>query len=434
MNGECNSDNLDLSQEQRMQIVQNLQAQIKLAKANSVYMANLSALEKNYALELIERELRESVNFLVDANQKDLQNPDNADLSPALKDRLMLNSERVMSIANAVRKLINIKDPVNEILDGWQHPKGMQITKIRVPIGVVGIIYEARPNVTVDAIALAIKSGNAAVLRGSRQAWHTNLAIMQVIERALEQTSVPFQAIQYLKDQSREGCKVLLKASNEIDLVIPRGSESLNQFVLENATVPVMGAGGGLCHTYIDQDADIEKAVAVVVNAKVQRPSVCNSCESILVHEDIAEDVLGSLIQALIKNDVEIFADTKIIKEFPFLKEANEKNYQTEYLDLKVSLKTVANIEEAVEHINAHSTGHSEAIITEDIQSAEFFKKMIQSACVYVNVSTRFTDGEEFGYGAEMGISTGKLHARGPIGLKELCTYKFLIDGDGQTK
>jgi glutamate-5-semialdehyde dehydrogenase len=434
MSSECATDNLDLNQEERADIVKKLNLQIKKARKTAVLMANLSESDKNYALELIERELRESINYIVEANKQDLNSPDNVDLNNTMKDRLMLNADRIMGMANAVRQIINMKDPVHENLGGWQHPNGMTITKLRVPLGVIGIIYEARPNVTTDAIALAIKSGNGVVLRGSRQAWNTNLAIMEVVSKALEQTNVPVDAIQYLADQSREGCKVLLRAQGDIDLVIPRGGEGLNKFVTDNSLIPVMGAGGGLCHTYIDQYADIEKAVSIAINAKVQRPSVCNSCESILIHQEIKEEVLAPLVDALVKNGVEIYADQAVRTQFPFVKEATDENYATEYLDLKVSMKVVDSIEEAVDHINFYSTGHSEAIITDDLNSADYFKRMVGSACVYVNASTRFTDGEEFGYGAEMGISTGKLHARGPVGAKELCTYKFIIEGKGQTR
>jgi glutamate-5-semialdehyde dehydrogenase len=434
MSSDCATDSQDLSQEQRAELISKLNDQIKLAKKNAIFMANISEADKNYALDLLERELRESTHYIVEANKQDLNNPDNAGLSNTMKDRLMLNTERIMSMANGIRKIINMKDPVNEVLDGWQHPNGMRITKISVPIGVIGIIYEARPNVTTDAIALAIKSGNAVVLRGSRQAWNTNLAIMEVVYRALKQTKIPMDAIQYLGDKSREGCKVLLRAQGNIDLVIPRGGESLNKFVMDNSLIPVMGAGGGICHTYVDQFADIEKAVAIAINAKVQRPSVCNSCETILVHQDIKDEILPVLVDELVKHGVEIFADQAVRSQFPFVKEATDENYATEYLDLKVSMKVVENVEEAVKHINFYSTGHSETIVTDDIQSADYFKRMVGSACVYVNASTRFTDGDEFGYGAEMGISTGKMHARGPIGARELCTYKFIIEGKGQTR
>lgn len=433
--GDCTEkDSSLISEEERVQISKALIEQMKTAKKQSIEMSLLSAAEKNYALELIERELRESVNFIIEANKKDLNNPDNADLTNALKDRLMLNNDRIMSMANGVRQITNIKDPIGEILDGWQHPNGMRIKKIRVPLGVVGIIYEARPNVTTDAVALAIKSGNSAVLRGSKQAYNTNLAIMEVVNRALKETKIPKGAIQYLNDKSREGCKLLLKAKGIVDLVIPRGGESLNKFVSENSLIPVMGAGGGVCHVYIDQFADIDKAVDIAINAKTHRPSVCNSCETILIHSDIKDQVLDLLISALIKKNVKIYADSVIQSSFPFLEAATDDDWSREYLDLQVSMKVVNDIKEAIEHINTYSTNHSESIVTEDITSADLFTKMIDSACVYVNASTRFTDGEEFGYGAEMGISTQKMHARGPIGARELSSYKFIIEGNGQIR
>lgn len=416
------------------QLIAALTQQIKEAKIASPGMALLSEAQKNYALELVERELRESVSFILEANKKDLDNPENADLASAMKDRLLLNNERIMAMANGVRKITNMKDPVGMVLDGWQHPNGMRISKVRVPLGVIGIIYEARPNVTIDAIALAIKSGNAVVLRGSKQAWYTNQAIVEVIIRALKQTEIPVDAIQYLKDKSREGCKLILRAEGLIDLVIPRGGEILNKFVTDNAIIPVLGAGGGTCHVYIDQFADIDKAVAIAVNAKVSRPSVCNSCETILIHETIKDQVLPKLVEALLAKNVEIVGDQTLVTKFPFVTSATEEDWGKEYLDLKVSIKVVESIHEAIKHISHYSTGHSEAIVTEDLQSAELFKRMIDSACVYVNVSTRFTDGEEFGFGAEMGISTVKMHARGPIGAKELCSYKYIIEGNGQIR
>lgn len=433
MTSDC-CDNSLSSEQTNPQLMAALTQQIKDAKTASPMMVLLSESQKNFALELIERELRESVNYILEANAKDLDNPDNANLSPAMRDRLMLNSERIMSMANGVRKITNMKDPVGNVLDGWQHPNGMRITKVRVPLGVIGIIYEARPNVTTDAIALAIKSGNAVVLRGSKQAWFTNQAIVEVIMRALKQTEIPINAVQYLKDKSREGCKLILQAEGLIDLVIPRGGEVLNKFVTDNAIIPVLGAGGGTCHVYIDQFADFDKAIAIAVNAKVSRPSVCNACETILIHATVKDQILPRLVEALLSKNVEIIGDQELVDKFPFVTNATEEDWAKEYLDLKVSIKLVETIHEAIAHINNYSTGHSEAIITEDLQSAELFKRMIDSACVYVNASTRFTDGEEFGFGAEMGISTVKMHARGPIGAKELCSYKYIIEGNGQIR
>lgn len=408
--------------------------QIKSAKAATPILLSLSEIQRNSALELIERELLESSNYILEANLEDLNSSDNADLSTALKDRLKLDHKRIAGMAQGIRKVINIPDPVSRVLEGWKHPKGMKITKISVPLGVIGIIYEARPNVTTDAVALAIKSANACILRGSRQTWHTNNAIMDVIYRALRQSDFPAEAIQYLKDKSRDSAKLMLRAKDEINLVIPRGGEALKKFVIENSLIPVLGAGGGNCHIYIDSMADINKAIDIIINAKTQRPSVCNACESILIHADIKDEILPALVAELLKAGVEIIADQDIHVAFPFTTLATEHDWAMEYLDLKVSIKTVDSLDEAIDHINFYSNNHSEAIITEDIEAANIFTRMINSACVYVNASTRFTDGEEFGFGAEMGISTSNGYVRGPVGAKELCTYKYIIEGNGQTR
>ena len=408
--------------------------QIKSAKAATPVLLSLSEVQRNSALELIERELLESSNYILEANLEDLNSSDNADLSSALRDRLRLDHKRIAGMAQGIRKVINIADPVSRVLEGWKHPKGMKITKVSVPLGVIGIIYEARPNVTTDAVALSIKSANACVLRGSRQTWHTNNAIMDVIYRALRQSDFPIEAVQYLKDKSRDSAKLMLRAKDEINLVIPRGGEALKKFVIENSLIPVLGAGGGNCHIYIDSMADINKAIDIIINAKTQRPSVCNACESILIHSDIKDEVLPVLVAELLKSGVEIIADQDIHVAFPFTTLANESDWGTEYLDLKVSIKTVDSLDEAIDHINFYSNNHSEAIITEDIEAANIFTRMINSACVYVNASTRFTDGEEFGFGAEMGISTSTGYVRGPVGARELCTYKYIIEGNGQIR
>ncbi len=408
--------------------------QIKSAKAATPTLLSLSEIQRNSALELIERELLESSNYILEANLEDLNSSDNADLSTALRDRLKLDHKRIAGMAQGIRKVINIPDPVSRVLEGWKHPKGMKITKISVPLGVIGIIYEARPNVTTDAVSLAIKSANACILRGSRQTWHTNNAIMDVIYRALRQSDFPAEAIQYLKDKSRDSAKLMLRAKDEINLVIPRGGEALKKFVIENSLIPVLGAGGGNCHIYIDSMADINKAIDIIINAKTQRPSVCNACESILIHADIKDEILAALVAELLKAGVEIIADQDIHVAFPFTTLATEHDWAMEYLDLKVSIKTVDSLDEAIDHINFYSNNHSEAIITEDIEAANIFTRMINSACVYVNASTRFTDGEEFGFGAEMGISTSNGYVRGPVGAKELCTYKYIIEGNGQTR
>jgi glutamate-5-semialdehyde dehydrogenase len=411
-----------------------LTSQIKAAKLSTLSLISLSEIQRNSALELIERELLESSNYILEANQEDLNSPDNTDLTTALKDRLRLDHKRLIGMAQGIRKVINISDPISRVIEGWRHPKGMKISKVSVPIGVIGIIYEARPNVTTDAIALAIKSANACVLRGSRQTWHTNNAIMDVVYRALKQSDFPIEAVQYLKDKSRDSAKLMLRAKDEINLVIPRGGEALKKFVTENSLIPVLGAGGGNCHVYIDAEADIDKAVEIILNAKTQRPSVCNACESILIHADIKDEILPFLVQELLKSSVEIVADQDIHVLYPFTTLATELDWGLEYLDLKVSIKTVESLDAAIQHINFYSNNHSEAIITENINAAEKFTRMVNSACVYVNASTRFTDGEEFGFGAEMGISTSIGYVRGPIGAKELCTYKYIIEGNGQIR
>lgn len=419
-----------LSKEEEIQ----LQEQIKAARKASRKLANIKESDTNTALNLIERELLESVNYILEANKKDLAVADEEGMEAALKDRLTLSHDRLRAMAQGIRSIANLKEVRGQVIDGWLHPKGMRISQVRVPLGVIGIIYEARPNVTTDAVALAIKSGNGLVLRGSCHAWHSNNAIIDVVKRALEQTNLPQDAIQFLQCKSRDSAKLMLAAKDDIDLVIPRGGEGLNHFVMSNSLIPVLGAGGGNCHTYIDKDADLEKAIKVAVNAKTHRPSVCNSCESILVHEQIASKVLPPLLKELQSAGVEIVGDQTVQNLGQGIAAATDEDWATEYLDMKVSIKVVDSIDEAIEHINSNSTQHSEAIITESMEAALQFKQEIDSAAVYVNVSTRFTDGEEFGFGAEMGISTQKMHARGPIGLKELTTYKFIIEGEGQIK
>ncbi len=408
--------------------------QIKAARIASKRMAILGEIDKNQALGLIERELLESVEEIVSANKLDLEEARKNNTSAANIDRLTLNAQRIQGMAKGIRNIINIKEEIGRVEEGWTHPKGMRISKVRVPLGVIGIIYEARPNVTTDAIALAIKSGNGLVLRGSCHAWNSNLAIMAVVERALKQTNVPYEGIQFLQCKARESAKLMLSAKEYIDLVIPRGGEELNHFVTANSLIPVLGAGGGTCHTYIDETADLAKAIEIAYNAKVQRPSVCNSCETILVHKNIAKQTLTKLAARLREANVELIGDEQVQALVAGVQAATEEDWAKEYLDLKVAIKVVDSLEDAVDHINHYSTAHSDSIITENMANAEYFKRNIDSACVYVNVSTRFTDGEEFGFGAEMGISTQKMHARGPIGLRELCTYKYIIEGEGQTR
>ncbi len=406
--------------------------QIKTAKAFSRQLAVLGESDKNQALAMIKEALLAATDSILVANQIDIEEAKRNKTCSANLDRLLLNESRIQSMAQGISKVINIPEEIARVESGWRHPLGMRISRVRVPLGVIGIIYEARPNVTTDAVALAIKSANGLVLRGSCHAWHSNLAIMQVVSKTLAQTKVPAEAIQFLHCKTRDSGRVMLSAKDHIDLIIPRGGEELNRFVTENSSVPVLGAGGGTCHVYVDEYADLDKAIEISYNAKVSRPSVCNSCETILVHKSVAERFLAPLSKKL--ETVAIVGDKTVCALIPSASPAQEEDWHREYLDLKVSIKVVQSLEEAVEHINHYSTAHSESIVTENMSHAEYFKRMVDSACVYVNVSTRFTDGEEFGFGAEMGISTQKMHARGPIGLRELCTYKYIIEGEGQVR
>ena len=350
-------------------------------------------------------------------------------------DRLRLTEERIEGIADACLQLVNLEDPVGEILEGSVRPNGMRITKVRVPLGVAGIIYESRPNVTVDAAALCIKSGNAAILRGGKEAVHSNMVLMRLMQQALEACGFAGETVQLVEDTSREVATEMMRANEYIDVLIPRGGAGLIQAIVKNATVPVIETGTGNCHLYVDETADLAMAVAIADNGKTQRPSVCNALETCLVHSSVAETFLPELAKAFKSHQVEIRGceRTKEILGGSVVP-ATEEDYATEFLDYIISIKVVDSIEEAIEHIRKYSTGHSECIVTNNYHHAEQFQKEVDSACVYVNCSTRFTDGGEFGLGAEIGISTQKLHVRGPMGLKELTTQKYLINGTGQIR
>lgn len=368
---------------------------------------------------------------IVAANARDLRRFSREE---SLRDRLTLNQSRIAGIAEGLQKLISLPCPVGETIEEHTTETGLLISRVRVPFGVVGIIYEARPNVTADAIGLCLKSGNAVVLRGSKDAYETNEAIVSVIKDALRGGGFNPEFIQLIEDCSREGAAEFMRQKGNLDVLIPRGGAALIQSTLENANVPVIETGTGNCHIYLENSADIKKAVSILVNAKTQRTSVCNAAESLVVDRAFAEDHLPELVAALKNKGVEIVGDEQSRKICPEISPASENDFYTEYLALKISVKTVENIGEAIAFINEHSTGHSEAIVTENHENAERFLREIDSACVYVNASTRFTDGFEFGFGAEMGISTQKLHARGPMGLRELTSYKFLIKGSGQIR
>ncbi len=398
-------------------------------------IATASTGEKNKVLEAIAQVLLENSDAILAENEKDIANARDNGISETMVDRLRLTKERIKGIADACMELVNLEDPVGEVLQGSVRPNGMRITKVRVPMGVIGIIYESRPNVTVDAGALCLKSGNAAILRGGKEAIHSNMILVNLMQRALETSGFAKETIQLVKDTSREVSTQMMQANGYIDVLIPRGGAGLIQAVVQNATVPVIETGTGNCHIYVDDSADLEMAVQITDNGKTQRPSVCNALETCLVHKDVADKFLPMLQKVFEKHQVEIRGCERtkaILGDSVVL--ATPQDYATEFLDYIMSIKVVDSIEEAIAHIRKYSTGHSECIITESYRHAEQFQKEIDSACVYVNCSTRFTDGGEFGLGAEIGISTQKLHVRGPMGLKELTTMKYLINGSGQIR
>ena len=407
------------------------------AKAAKTEIAKASALEKNHILEKIAEMLRadENIDKILSANQKDIDSAAANGIKEAMVDRLRLTKERIFDIADACISLTNLKDVVGEVVEGNVMPNGMKITKVRVPMGVIGIIYESRPNVTVDAATLCIKSGNAVILRGGKEAFNSNKILMDIMRAAVKDCGFPSDIVQLVEDTSRETSVMMMKANGYIDVLIPRGGAGLIKAVVENATVPVIETGSGNCHIYIDDIADIDMAVNITDNGKTQRPSVCNALETCLVHKDIAEKFLPQLKVRLDKHNVELRGCEETIRILGnCVKPADDEDYATEYNDYIMAVKVVSSIDEAIAHIAKYSTGHSECIITERLKSAEKFQKEVDSACVYVNCSTRFTDGGEFGLGAEIGISTQRLHARGPMGLKELTTFKYLINGSGQVR
>lgn len=398
-------------------------------------IATASTGEKNKVLEAIAQVLLENSDAILAENEKDIANARDNGISETMVDRLRLTKERIKGIADACMELVNLEDPVGEVLQGSVRPNGMRITKVRVPMGVIGIIYESRPNVTVDAGALCLKSGNAAILRGGKEAIHSNMILVSLMQRALETSGFAKETIQLVEDTSREVSTQMMQANGYIDVLIPRGGAGLIQAVVQNATVPVIETGTGNCHIYVDDSADLEMAVQITDNGKTQRPSVCNALETCLVHKDVADKFLPMLQKVFEKHQVEIRGCERtkaILGDSVVL--ATPQDYATEFLDYIMSIKVVDSIEEAIAHIRKYSTGHSECIITESYRHAEQFQKEVDSACVYVNCSTRFTDGGEFGLGAEIGISTQKLHVRGPMGLKELTTMKYLINGSGQIR
>jgi glutamate-5-semialdehyde dehydrogenase len=406
---------------------------LKEAKEAASAVATLSPERKKRVLQRIADDLVANSALIVEHNKFDMEEGKRNGLSSALMDRLYLDDARIEAMAQAVREIAALKEPVGRVLDGWTTDNGLRIEKVSIPIGVIGIIYESRPNVTSDAAALCFKSGNVAILKGGKEAQKSNEAIASVIQKSLEAEGLPKAVISLLPDASREGVAKLIKMDQYVDLIIPRGGEGLIRYVSENATVPVVKHDKGLCHTYIHKGADFEEAIAIAVNAKCQRPGVCNAMETLIVDESIAGELLPQLKAAFEAQHTELLGDATT-REIIDVAEATEEDYATEYLANKLSIRLVSNIDEAIAHIRKYGSGHSEAIVTNDHRAAEKFLNEVDAACVYVNASTRFTDGGAFGFGAEVGISTNKLHARGPMGINDLTTYKYKIFGEGQIR
>ncbi len=405
------------------------------AKAASMKLSLLPTSAKDVALHAMAKALVQRKAYLMKENQKDLNAAQEHNCSKALIDRLTLSSKRINEMTQCLLDTAKLKDPVGEILNTWKRPNGLVIKKVRVPFGVIGIIYESRPNVTSDCIGLCLKSGNAVILKGGTEAFYSNLAIFSVLKDALKHTKVPTEAVQLVVSTDRQAVNILLRQDQDIDLIVPRGGEGLIRFVAEHSLIPVVKHYKGVCHTYVSDKADIDMARAICLNAKVQRPGVCNAMETMLVDRNIARRFLPVMIGDLSKAGVEIRGCPRTRRIIgPGIKRATEKDWTEEYLDLILSVKVVDGLCDAIEHINTYGSHHSDAIVTKDNKEAEQFLKAVDSACLYANASTRFTDGYEFGFGAEVGISTDKLHVRGPMGLEGLTTYKYQVYGKGQIR
>lgn len=404
------------------------------AKEAARLLATLPTLVKNRALLAMADGLLANTQAILAANAADLENGKARGLSQALLDRLMLNETRVRSMAEGLREIAALPDPIGEIIEGWRRPNGLEIVKARVPLGVIGIIYEARPNVTADAAGLCVKSGNAVILRGGSEAIHSNVAVAKVLSDGAASAGVPAGAIQLIETTDREAVNALLKLNQYLDVIIPRGGAGLIRTVLENSTVPVIETGTGICHTFVDASADFAMAWEIAFNAKVSRPGVCNAMETLLVHRDVAAEFLPTMLSRYHNAEVELRGCEEVMRHHNGVKPAIAEDWATEYHDLILAVRVVKNLDEALEHIRTYGTRHSEAIVTQNYDNARRFQREVDAAAVYVNASTRFTDGFEFGFGAEIGISTQKLHARGPMGLRELTSIKYLINGNGQIR
>ena len=406
----------------------------KKAKEASYILGNLSSKDKNDALYAMADSLIKNSQVIIEANKKDLEASRAKGTSESMLDRLALNEARIEGMANGLRQVAALEDPVGEVLGMWTRPNGLQIGKKRVPMGVIGIIYEARPNVTSDAAGLCFKSGNAVILRGGSEAINSNKAIAEALREGLKSVGLVEDAVQLVEDTSREVATEMMKLNDYIDVLIPRGGAGLIKAVVNNATVPVIETGTGNCHIYVDEDCDFEMAKNIIINAKTSRPSVCNAAEKLLINEKIAGKFMPIIFEALRENNVEIRGDESLKALDDSVILASEEEWYNEYLDYTIGVKIIKDINEAINHINKFGSGHSEAIVTKSYEASQIFLQKVNAAAVYVNASTRFTDGEEFGFGAEIGISTQKLHARGPMGLKELTTIKYIIFGNGQIR
>nr|WP_312289311.1 glutamate-5-semialdehyde dehydrogenase [Clostridium chromiireducens] len=404
------------------------------AKEASYELSIASTEQKDNALILMAEELINAKNDIIKANEIDLETAKSKGTSEAMLDRLALSDDRIKGMADGLKDVVKLQDPIGEVISMWQRPNGLQIGQKRVPLGVIGIIYEARPNVTCDAAGLCLKTGNSVILRGGSEAINSNKAIVKALVKGMEKAGLPKESVQLIEDTSREVATEMMRLNEFIDVLIPRGGAGLIQAVLKNATVPVIETGTGNCHIYIDDNCDFEMAKDITVNAKASRPSVCNSAEKLLVNEKIAGEFLPTVVKALRENGVAVKGDDASQTIINDIEKTSEEDWGKEYLDYVMAVKIVKDVDEAITHINKYGTGHSEAIVTESYKNSQKFLQRVDAAAVYVNASTRFTDGSEFGFGAEIGISTQKLHARGPMGLKELTTIKYIIYGNGQIR
>ena len=404
------------------------------AKEAAAEIAVLSTDKKNQILQTMADELLKNSKKILDANKIDLKNSKDLDLTPALIDRLSLSEERINGMANGLLKIIPLEDPVGNITESWNTDEGLHIRKIRSPFGVIGVIYEARPNVTSDVSGLCLKSGNAVILRGSSYCLDSNIAILEVLQNALALNNCNKNIFQIIESKDRQDTIEFMNLTEFVDLIIPRGGKGLIQTLVDNSKVPFILDGDGNVHLYIHQDAKKEHIIDIVINSKVQRPGVCNALETLLINSQIYKDMGSLIIEKLLENEVELFVDETIKKDFPNLNLANESHYETEFLDLKLAVKVVESVDQAIEHIKVYSSGHTEAILTESKEVADTFAKSIDSSVIFINSSTRFTDGEMFGFGSEIGISTQKLHVRGPMGLEALTNERYVVTGEGTVR